>query len=127
MNLLALVLPALLPAGLDMLKSVVARITGIGSSEPKSVEERITLMKAENDRLGVIAELDKPSGEISRFTANFRALHRYMLGDLILIVTFIYIFTPGADIEVSNFLLNLSASIFAFFFGDRVNLYLRKR
>lgn len=127
MNLLALILPALLPAGLDMLKSVVARVTGVVASEPRNTAERITLMGAENERLKIIADLDKPSGEISKFTANFRALNRYILGDLILIITFIYILLPGMNLEIANFLLNLSASVFAFFFGDRVNLYLRKR
>ena len=127
MNLLALILPALIPAGLDMLKSVVARFTGVAQSEPKTLADRIALMAAENDRLKAIAELDKPGAEISRFTSNFRALNRYILGDLILVVTVIYILVPDMNIEIANFLLNLSASVFSFFFGDRVNMTLRKR
>lgn len=126
MNILALLLPALLPAGIDIIKSVVSRITGIGQAEPRSTEERISLMQAENDRLRVIADLDRPSGEISKFTANFRALHRYLLGDLILVSTLIYILTPKPDPQTADFLLNLSASVFSFFFGDRVYLAIRR-
>ena len=84
-------------------------------------------MTAENERLKMLAELDKPSGELSPFVANFRAMHRYLMGDIIILATVVYIILPDMDADVANYLLNLTASVFSFFFGDRVYIAVKKR
>jgi len=127
MNFLALLLPALLPVFSDGVRSLIAKITGIGGAEPKTVDDAIRLTDSQTRRLTALASLDNPAGEISKWVANFRAMHRYVLADLILVGTFVYIFLPSPKMEVANFLLNLSASVFSFFFGDRVYLHLKER
>jgi len=127
MSFLALILPALIPVFTDGVRSVIAKITGIGGGEPKTVDEAIRLTDSQTNRLKALASLDNPAGEVSRWVANFRAMHRYVLADMILVATFIYVFLPTKNMEIANFLLNLSASVFGFFFGDRVYLHLKER
>jgi len=127
MSFLALILPALIPVFSDGVRSLIAKITGIGGAEPKTVDESIRMNDSQTKRLQALAALDNPAGEVSKWVANFRAMHRYVLADMILIVTFIYIFIPTKDLTIANFLLNLSASVFGFFFGDRVYLHLKER
>ena len=127
MGILALILPALVPVFTDGIRSVIAKITGIGGGEPKTVDEAIRLTDSKTNRLKALATLDNPAGEVSRWVANFRAMHRYVLADMILIATFIYVFLPTKNMDIANFLLNLSASVFGFFFGDRVYLHLKER
>jgi len=127
MNFLALLLPALLPVFADGVRSLIAKITGIGGAEPKTVDDAIRLTDSQTRRLTALASLDNPAGEVSKWVANFRAMHRYVLADLILVGTFVYIFLPSRDMSIANFLLNLSASVFSFFFGDRVYLHLKER
>ena len=127
MNFLALILPALVPVFSDGVRSLIAKLTGIGGAEPKTVDESIRLTDSQTKRLQALSSLDNPGGEVSKWVANFRAMHRYVLADMILVATFIYIFLPTKDLTIANFLLNLSASVFGFFFGDRVYLHLKER
>jgi len=127
MNILSVILPALIPLVTDGVRTIIAKITGIGGAEPKTVDEAIRLTESQTNRLKALASLDNPAGEVSKWVANFRALHRYILADLILIFTFIYILLPAKNIDIANFMLNLSASVFGFFFGDRVYLHLKER
>jgi hypothetical protein len=127
MNFLALILPALIPVFTDGVRSVIAKITGIGGAEPKTVDEAIRLTDSQTKRLQALSSLDNPGGEVSKWVANFRAMHRYVLADMILVATFVYVFLPTKNMEIANFLLNLSASVFGFFFGDRVYLHLKER
>ena len=127
MSFLALILPALVPVFSDGVRSLIQKLTGIGGAEPKTVDESIRMNDSNTNRLKALAALDNPAGEVSRWVANFRALHRYLLADLILVATFVYIFLPDRNMEIANFLLNLSASVFGFFFGDRVYLHLKER
>lgn len=127
MSFLALILPALIPVFTDGVRSVIAKITGIGGGEPKTVDEAIRLTDSQTKRLQALASLDNPGGEVSKWVANFRAMHRYVLADMILVATFVYVFLPTKNMEIANFLLNLSASVFGFFFGDRVYMHLKER
>ncbi len=127
MSWLTVILPALIPVFTDGVRSIIARLTGIGGAEPKTVDESIRMNDSQTRRLQALAALDNPAGEVSKWVANFRSLHRYVLADLILVSTFVYIFLPNRNMEIANFLLNLSASVFSFFFGDRVYLHLKER
>ena len=127
LSLLSLIIPALVPVFTDGIRSLVSKITGIGGGEPKTVDEAIRLTDSQTKRLQALSSLDNPGGEVSKWVANFRAMHRYVLADMILIATFVYIFLPTKNMDIANFLLNLSASVFGFFFGDRVYLHLKER
>lgn len=125
-TLISLILPSLIPAAVDGVRSIISRITGIGGGEPKTVDEAINMMKAQTERMKALADLDNPGGEVSKWVANFRGMHRYIFADFILIGTFCYLFfVPAQNMDVLNYLLNLSASVFSFFFGDRVYLHLK--
>ena len=65
-GILSLVVPALIPAVADGIRGVFGRITGGAASIPQSVDERIKLMAAENERLKAgklcvtVSKLDAP-------------------------------------------------------------------
>ena len=126
MPLLSLILPALLPAVVDGLKGLFTRMTGGAGARPASVDEAIKLMSAETEKLKVLAELDKPSGEISRWVADLRAAFRY-LAAAIIIVTSMGVTVLMPQNPLAPYLLEMSGSVFAFLFGDRVYLHLKKQ
>ncbi len=128
MNLLAILLPSILPIVGDGFRSLISKITGIGGAEPRTVDESIRLMESQTKRIQAMSTLDNPGGEVSRWVANYRGLHRYALGDAIFLATIIYIFfIPAPKTEIADFLLNLSASVFSFFFGDKVYFHLKNK
>ena len=130
MNPLSFLLPALLPPVVDGIRSVVARFTGIGAAEPKTPEQLIAVMEAETERLRVIAELDRPAGEISKWVCNLRSSFRYIMAGVIILSTFTLFGLDSARVfavrsEIMTSLLHLMASVFSFLFGDRVYLHLK--
>jgi len=138
MSILGIVLPALLPAVADGLKGVFQKF--FGGTKPVNVDEQIKLMQAETEKLRVIAELDKPSDKISVWVADLRASFRYLAAGFILISTMMfvafYFFLVTNDpknvalvtlMPVLDILLQLSASVFSFMFGDRLYLGLKGR
>jgi hypothetical protein len=131
MNLIAILLPALMPGLLDGVKGLFQRL--FGGTKPVTVAEQVTLMAAENERLKALSELDRPYGEVSRWVADLRASFRYLASALILVSTFVtvllffyvsVIHSGSQSIPVLagvvDFLLQLSASVFSFLFGDRI-------
>lgn len=123
-NLLALVLPALIPAVSDGFKGLFQKL--FGGTRPITVDDQIKLMQAETEKMKALAELDKPTGEISRWVADLRASFRYVAAGVIIISTVISIFVPQTPKEFTEIMIQLSASIFSFMFGDRVYLNLKK-
>ena len=138
--LLTLLLPALLPAGLDMLKSlgssIIGWVFGTVGAQPKSVDEAVKLMQAETEKLKAIALLDSSGGATpSQWVVDLRAASRYILAAIILIMTAIatvaYVAVISLQTEPASWavdvLLQLSSSVFSFMWGDRVYLSLRKK
>lgn len=125
MSLLTLILPALLPVLADGARGLFSRITGGAGARPSNVKEAIELMQAETAKLKVIAELDKPNGTISPWVADLRASFRYLAAALILLTTMgLAMVDPTNAVLVP--LLDMAASVFAFMFGDRVYMALKK-
>ena len=124
MNILSLILPALLPALADGFRGLFQKL--FGGTKPISVDEQVKLMQAEIEKLKAIAELDKPYGEISRWVADLRASFRYLAAGVIILTTVISLFVPGVNPDFVNLMLQLTASVFSFMFGDRVYLHLKK-
>jgi len=134
--LLALLLPALLPAGVDIFKGLfgaVSRlITGETGAKPQNVEEAIKLMEADTARLKALADLDKPAANISKWVADLRGSFRYIgAGVIILAGAFVIIYdvlTAGSvDAATYETVTTLMGSVFSFMFGDRVNLSLKRK
>lgn len=87
MNLLTLlgtIVPALLPAVSDGVRGLIARATGGKGSQPQNMAERLELMKAENERLAIVAKLDEP-GNVHMWVADLRALQRPGLATVVLV------------------------------------------
>jgi hypothetical protein len=129
--LLTLLLPALLPVFSDGVRGLINRLTGGAGAQPANVEEAIKLMGAETEKLKALAELDKPAGDISRWVTDLRASFRYLAAALIIIGTFGLTVAPSigmpVDIEVLDTAWNMMGSVFAFMFGDRMYMGLKKR
>jgi len=125
-SILSLVVPALIPAVADGLRGVFSRLTGGAGAKPQNVEEQIKLMAAENERLKALAELDKPSENISPWVADLRASFRYIAGCLIILaaVSSLYVRT---DLYLQDAVWNLAGSVFAFLFGDRMYIKFVKK
>lgn len=137
MPVLAMILPALLPAVADGLKGVFGKL--FGGAKPVNVDEQIKLMQAEVEKLKVIAELDRPSDKISVWVADLRASFRYIAGGFILVSAMLfvcfYFYLVSTDpqnaglatlMPLLEIMLQLAGSVFSFMFGDRVYLSLTK-
>ena len=125
-SILSLVVPALIPAVADGLRGIFSRLTGGAGAKPQNVEEQIKLTTAENERLKALAELDKPSENISPWVADLRASFRYVAGGLIILGAVSTLYLP-ADLLVQDAIWNLAGSVFAFLCGDRMYFKFAKR
>lgn len=126
-TILAMVLPGFLPVVMDGIKMIFSKVTGIELGGPKNFQDTIELEKVKVEKLKALAELDRPSGEVSRWVADLRGSFRYISVGLIILASLIYCFlppgykTPGA----AAFLEQLSGSAIFFIIGDRVYLGLK--
>ena len=122
--LLALLLPALVPALADGLRGIFSWATGGAGMRPQNVDEAIKLMSADVEKLKALALLDQPAANISPWVANLRASFRYLAGGLIIIATMGMVGAKGYGVAVPDssldFFQQLSGSVFAFLFGDRM-------
>jgi hypothetical protein len=78
-----------------------------------------------------VAELDKPAANISDWVADLRASFRYLAAGIILVTTMVMSTVTIAGLvpysAALDTLLDMSGSVFAFMFGDRVYMSLKKR
>ena len=144
--LLSLVLPALVPAGIDIAKEGFKGLWQklFGGTKPVTVDDQVKLMNAQNDarridieRLNAIAKLDQPSQNISRWVADLRASFRYIaagiiiLGTVVLACMYFYMVSDKPEYQKTLFpvlmlFAELSGSVFSFMFGDRVYFHLKR-
>jgi len=126
-SILSLVIPALIPALADGIRGVFGRLTGGAGAKPQNVEEQIKLMTAENERLKALAELDKPTENISPWVADLRASFRYIAAGVIILAAVSTLYTPKMDAALFEAIWNLSGSVFSFMFGDRMYIKFVKK
>ncbi len=117
------VLPSLVPAVVDTIRGVVAKVTGSAGGRPQNVEETIQLMNAETERLKALADIDKPSGKASQWVTDLRESSRYIATFLILLMAFVLVVMNSPHAQST---LNIGSSAFFFLFGDRVYLHIKK-
>ena len=122
----SLIFPALMPALTDGVRGIFAKFSGGAGGTPQNVNERIQLMEAETKRLQALADIDKPSGEPSRWVTDIRAVFRYAAITLIWIATIVAVFTPTVPQNITLMMLDLSGACMSFVIGERMYLTLKK-
>lgn len=120
-GLLGMILPAVLPMLTDGVRGVFAKLTGGAGGMPVNVDERIRLMQAETEKLKALADLDRPTGDVSRWVADLRASFRYLAIIAIWLVTGAAV-VMGAPSEYTVILLELSGGCMSFVIGERFYL-----
>jgi len=118
--------PALLPALTDGVRGIFAKITGGAGGTPQNVNERIQLMEAETKRLQALAEIDKPSGEPSRWVTDMRSSFRYIAIMIIWLATIGAVFDGNIAEGIKMMMLDLSGACMSFVIGERMYLSLKK-
>ena len=118
--------PALIPALTDGVRGIFAKFTKGAGGNPVNVTERIQLMQAETARLQALAEIDKPSGEPSRWVTDLRSSFRYIAIIIIWLATVSAVFTPTIPEAITLIMLDLSGACMSFVIGERMYLTLRK-
>ncbi|MCX7911095.1 MAG: hypothetical protein N2505_05910 [Endomicrobia bacterium] len=119
------ILPVLATPLADAIKKGVSKLFG------RSIEEEIKLMQAEVEKLKALAELDKPSDNISQWVANLRASFRYIIVGVVVLVTCIigvigYIYSPESRPTIINAFLEFSGACTSFIIGNRIYLSFKK-
>lgn len=126
-TVLALVLPALVPVAADAVRGVVAKFTGNAGVQPQNVEEAIRFMDADTARLKALAELDRPSGEISPWVADLRASFRYIAAGVFILAAVASLFAPSMPEEYVKMVWSGAGSVWSFIFGDRMYAYIKRK
>lgn len=126
-TILAMVLPGLLPGVMDGIKMIFSKITGVELGGPKTFMDTIELEKVKVEKLKALSDLDRPSGDVSRWVADLRGSFRYIAVGLIILASLLYCFLPPGyqTKETGAFLQQLSGSSIFFIIGDRVYLGLK--
>lgn len=125
-GLASLIFPALMPTLADGVRGIFAKFSGGAGGTPQNVAERIQLMEAETKRLQALAEIDKPSGEPSRWVTDMRSSFRYIAILIIWLATIVAVFTPDIAQPIVLMMLDLSGACMSFVIGERMYLTLKK-
>lgn len=126
-----LIIPALIPIVTDTVKSIVAKFTGGAGAKPQTVDEEIKLMGAKIDYLKAMSELDKASGLAARWVYSLRESFRYIAASAIILNAIVagalyYAFT-AVSFDYVELSWAYAGSAFAFIFGDRVLINLKRK
>lgn len=125
-SILSLIFPSVIPVLADGVRGLFAKFSGGAGGTPQNVDERIKLMEAETARLQALADIDKPSGEPSRWVTNFRASFRYVAILLIWLATIVAVFDTSLSQNIVLMMLDLSGACMSFVIGERMYLTLKK-
>jgi len=125
-SLISLILPALVPAFTDGVRGIFAKLTGGAGGQPQNMQERISLIQAETERLKALAQLDTPNGEPSKWIIDLRACYRYIIVSFILIATIAVIYSPSVPTAVVSVFLDMTGACMSFIIGERMYLAIKK-
>ena len=126
--LLPTLLSALVPVAADGVRGIFAWLTGSEGAKPQNVQEAISLMQAEAQKLDALARLDAPAGPISPWVADLRASFRYIGAALVLVpLPFMAAWAMVVATDQAFFLLEMYSAqiagpVWGFLFGDRMRL-----
>lgn len=115
---LELLLPALLPAAIDVAKSIFGglgrRFAGL------SVDDEIKLDQSNIAKLEALAKLDTPTGTPSQWVIDLRSSFRYIAAGVSIVSGAFIGYKFGAVPEALNLAGQLISAPFSFIFGERL-------
>jgi|GEM_PF-475520 len=119
--LIAALIHFVVPAAVPVMAHVVTRVTDhfTGGAQPQNVGEVVQLMQARTEQMKVLAALDAPGANCSRWVSDLRASYRYILATVVIawaVVVQVYGGSPDLQQAAGDAL----TSVFSFFFMDRV-------
>ena len=134
--LLAMILPALLPAAVDGFKGMFSK--WFGSAEPVNVDDKVKLITADIAKLEALAKLDQTVGVPSQWVVDLKSSFRYIAAAVIILFTCLFAvlyfwlsaYDPAnvviSEVEsVLEIFIQMAGSVFSFLFGDRLYLSLK--
>lgn len=123
MILESIILPALVPAAIDIVKTTVERIVGV---KAHTVDEVIKLRESEVSKLEALAKLDNPGGNPSQWVVDLRGSFRYILASLSIISAITTLYIPTDEIVV-NYAWQAASAVFSFLFGEQLVLRMKNK
>ncbi len=119
------IVPALIPVATDGIRALINRFTGGAGAKPANVEEVVTLMAAETQRLEALARLDQAGANVSTWVNNIRALQRPVAAAMI-IGGYLGSFWLVTDQAITENLGTYAQMVTFYLFGDRTYMYMRR-
>jgi hypothetical protein len=121
--ILETIIGALVPVGIDGIKSLIGMFTG--GVKPISVDEQIKMDNNEINKLQAIAALDNPYGTPSQWVIDLRASSRYLGALFVIVVGIGTLFLP-VEPEIQRIGIEAANIAFGFLFGTRIMANLKK-
>ena len=121
--ILETILGALVPVGIDGIKSLIGMFTG--GVKPLNVDDQIKLDQNDIAKLEAIAKLDNPYGQPSQWVIDLRASSRYLGALFVIVVGIGTLFLPVAP-EIQRIGIEAANIAFGFLFGTRIMANLKK-
>jgi hypothetical protein len=121
--ILETILGALVPVGIDGIKSLIGMFTG--GVKPLNVDDQIKLDQNEIAKLEAIAKLDNPYGVPSQWVIDLRASSRYLGALFVIVVGISTLFLP-VEPEIQRIGIEAANIAFGFLFGTRIMANLKK-
>jgi len=116
--ILATILSALVPIGIEGIKQVITRFAG--GVKATTIDEQIKLDASDVARLEAIAKMDAPIGTPSQWVVDLRASCRYIAALVVIGVGITSVYIPGLSPSVVLVALEAANIAFGFLFGTRV-------
>lgn len=116
--ILATVLSALVPIGIEGIKQVITRFAG--GVKATTIDEQIKLDASDVARLEAIAKMDAPIGTPSQWVVDLRASCRYIAALVVIGAGILSVYIPGLAPSVVLVALEAANIAFGFLFGTRV-------
>jgi hypothetical protein len=121
--ILETIIGALVPVGIDGIKSLIGMFTG--GVKPLNVDDQIKLDQNEIAKLEAIAKLDNPYGVPSQWVIDLRASSRYLGALFVIVVGISTLFLQVAP-EIQRIGIEAANIAFGFLFGTRIMANLKK-
>ena len=122
--ILETIIGALVPVGIDGIKSLIGMFTG--GVKPLNVDDQIKLDQNDIAKLEAIAKLDNPYGQPSQWVVDLRASSRYLGALFVIVVGIGTLFLPVAP-EIQRIGIEAANIAFGFLDGTRIMANLKKR